>query len=260
MAPMHPTPPRWRRLAAKLAGARGRRLADAIVGAPGLIRFKARRRALAKRHLRGDGLEVGALHAPLKLPAGARARYVDRMSVPDLRRHYPELANKDLVDVDVIDDGETLASQPDASADFIVANHFIEHTEDPLGTLRNHLRVLRAGGVLYMAVPDRRRTFDVDRAPTPLEHVIEDHRSGPERSRRQHLEEWARYVEHVPEEQVASRAATLDEVDYSIHFHVWTPDEFEAMLDHAREQEGLPFVLAEVQENAQEFIVILRRT
>lgn len=253
-------PPRWRRAAAAMAGARGRRLAGLITGAPGLIKFKARRRALARRHLRGEGLEVGALHAPLKLPAGASVRYVDRMSVADLRRQYPELADKNLVEVDVIDDGETLASQADESADFIVANHFIEHTEDPLGTLGNHLRVLRPGGVLYMAVPDRRRTFDVDRKPTPLEHVVEDHRSGPGGSRRQHLEEWARDVEHLPEERVPGRADELDEIGYSIHYHVWTPVEFTAMLDHARERERLPFTVAEVRENAIEFIVILRRT
>jgi len=241
-------PPRWRRLIARLTAA------------PGLIAFNARRRAIARRHIRGRGLEVGALHAPLRLPAGATVRYVDHMSVPDLRRHYPELAGKDLVEVDVVDDGETLASQSDGSADFIVANHFIEHTEDPLGTLANHLRVLRSGGILYLAVPDRRRTFDADRRPTPLAHVIEDHRSGPSGSRQQHLQEWARLVERVPEERVAARAAELDEIRYSIHFHVWTPQEFRAMLEHARDGERLPFTIAEVRENAHEFIAILRRT
>ena len=253
-------PPRWRMAAARLAGERGRRLAGIVTGAPGLIRFKFRRRATARRYLRGEGLEIGGLHAPLKVPAGASVRYVDRMSVADLRRHYPELAGEELVDVDVIDDGETLASQSDGSADFIVANHFIEHTEDPLGTIGNHLRVLRSGGVLYMAVPDRRYTFDIDREPTPLEHLVEDHRSGPGRSRRRHLEEWARHVEHTPDEQVAARADELDRLDYSIHFHVWTPDEFAAMLDHARTQEMLPFSVAEIRQNELEFIVILRRT
>jgi SAM-dependent methyltransferase len=99
-------------------------------------------------------------------------RYVDRLDLAALRRQYPELAREELVEVDVIDDGETLESQPDASADFIIANHFIEHAEDPLGTLASHLRVLRPGGILYLAVPDRRRTFDADRDPTSLEHIV----------------------------------------------------------------------------------------
>jgi SAM-dependent methyltransferase len=228
--------------------------------APHVIRFRLRRRRLAHRYLRGSGIEVGALHAPLTVPAGASVRYLDRMTVADLREHYPELAAAPLVPVDVVDDGETLGSQADASADFIVANHFIEHTEDPLGTLSNHLRVLLPGGILYMAVPDRRRTFDAQRPPTPLEHLVGDHRSGPAASRREHFEEWARLVEQVPADAVATRAQTLDEQDYSIHFHVWTASEFQRMLDYARSEEGLPFVVEQVRENEHEFIAILRRT
>jgi SAM-dependent methyltransferase len=218
-----------------------------------------RRRELAERHLAGSGLEIGALHSPLPLPAGASVRYVDRMDVAGLRRHYPELDGKPLVDVDVIDDGETLGAQPDASVDFVIANHFIEHTQDPIGTIANHLRVLRAGGVVYMAVPDREQTFDVLRPPTPFEHVLRDHRHGPSGSRRSHFEEWARYVDRVPDAEVAGRGQELDELDYSIHFHVWTPGEFEAMLAGARREAGLEFELVERVRNGREGIFILRR-
>jgi hypothetical protein len=40
---------------------------------------------------------------------------------------------------------------------------------------------------------------------------------------------------------------------------VWTPDEFKALLEHARREEKLPFEIEEVQGNGHEFIVILRR-
>jgi SAM-dependent methyltransferase len=186
-------------------------------------------------------------------------RYVDRLDADGLRRHYPELAGKRLVDVDVIDDGEQLMSQPDASADFIIANHFIEHTEDPLGTLSNHLRVLRPGGILYLAVPDRRRTFDVRRSPTPLEHLQRDHEQGPAWSRTLHQEEWAGLVDGLPPERVPERVRELEESDYSIHFHVWAPPEFEDVLGHARDGLGLPFQVEELQPNGHEFIAVLRR-
>jgi SAM-dependent methyltransferase len=223
-------------------------------------RAQARRRRLASRHLRGTGLEIGALHRPLRVPSEATVRYVDRMDVAGLRSHYPELADEELVAVDIIDDGERLGSQPEASADFIIANHFIEHTEDPLGTLANHLRVLRPGGVLYLAVPDRRRTFDAARQATPLEHVIADRRHGPDRSRAAHQEEWARLVEKVPAAEVPARARTLEREGYSIHFHVWTPGEFRALLEYARDGEGLPFAIEALEANGDEFIAILRRT
>ncbi len=187
-------------------------------------------------------------------------RYVDRMDLRELHDHYPELPVKKLVEVDLVDDGERLASQPDCSADFIIANHFIEHTEDPIGTLANHLRVLRPGGILYLAVPDRRRTFDADRQPTPLAHVVQDHEQGPAWSRRSHQEEWARLVEKVPESEVSARASLLEDSDYSIHFHVWAPWEFRALLDYARQERGLAFALEALEHNEHEFIVVLRRT
>ena len=226
---------------------------------PGAVVLQLRRRALARRYLRGEGLEIGALNAPLPLGAGARARYVDRMDETGLREHYPELDGQPIAPVDVVDDGETLATQADASADFIVANHFIEHTQDPIGALQSHLRVLRPGGISYLAVPDRTRTFDVRRPPTPLEHLVRDHREGPEWSRPSHYEEWVRYVEAKPDADIAARARELADADYSIHFHVWTPTEFEALLTHAREVEGLRFELKALRPNRHEFIAVLRR-
>ncbi len=225
---------------------------------PAVRAVRRRRRDLADRYLAGDGLEIGALHQPLEVPANS-VRYVDRMDVPGLRRHYPELADKPLVDVDVIDDGETLSRQDDASVDFVIANHFIEHTQDPLGTIASHLRVLRPGGVIYMAVPDRSQTFDVLRPPTPFDHVLRDHRDGPAWSRMVHFEEWARFVERVPEAEVGARAAALADQDYSIHFHVWTPDEFASMLEQAQAETGLAFELVEMERNGGECIFILRR-
>jgi SAM-dependent methyltransferase len=239
------------RLAAVAANARN---------TPRAILFELRRRRLARRYLRGSGFEIGALHRPLRVPSGVTVRYVDRMDRATLRRHYPELADHELVEVDVIDDGEKLGSLAESSADFIIANHFIEHTEDPLGTLSNHLRVLRSGGILYLAVPDCRRTFDAGRRPTALAHLVDDHAQGPSRSRKAHLEEWASLVERVPPTDVSARVCELDEQDYSIHFHVWTPTEFRALLQYAHEQQHLRFTIEALRDNGQEFIAILRRT
>jgi SAM-dependent methyltransferase len=221
------------------------------------LRFERRRRALAERYLAGDGIEIGALHRPLHLPAAARVRYVDRYDEAGLRSHYPELAELALVPVDVVDDGETLGSLDDASVDFVIANHFIEHTQSPLATLRSHLRVLRPGGVLYLAVPDKRRTFDVDRDVTPLRHVVRDLEDGPEWSRAEHFRDWAAHVDKA--DDVAARAAELLADDYSIHFHVWTPDAFGELLAYAGGELGLPFAVQELQDNGHEFVVILRR-
>jgi hypothetical protein len=40
------------------------------------------RQMLAYEYLCGNGIEIGALHNPLRVPRRAHVRYVDRMSVP----------------------------------------------------------------------------------------------------------------------------------------------------------------------------------
>jgi len=216
----------------------------------------------AARYLSGQGLEVGPLHLPLALPEGARARYVDRMPVEKLREEYPELDGWKLTPVDVIDDGEALATIAPESQDFIVANHFLEHTEDPIGTIATHLGKLRPGGVLFYAVPDKRYTFDFRREPTPLEHMVADHDEGPERSRREHYDEWARLVfaeEDESEEQREARARKLEAERYSIHMHVWTQAEFLALLLAARERLGDAFEIEAAARQGIEVVVVLRK-
>jgi SAM-dependent methyltransferase len=223
-------------------------------------RHAAVRRHLAGRYLRGDGIEVGALHLPLALPRGARARYVDRMGVEDLRAHYPELNEYDLVTPDFIDDGEKLASVPAGSMDFVVVNHLIEHCQDPIGALLAQARVLREGGILYLAAPDRRRTaFDRDREETSLEHLIRDHEDGPEGSRAEHYEEWSRLAIKVPADEASGHAAELEAQDYSIHFHTFTLTSFLALILRSRELYGLPFEIVATETNNHEFIVIARK-
>jgi SAM-dependent methyltransferase len=217
--------------------------------------FLDARAEFAKRFLAGVGLEIGALHLPLATPAAAKVRYVDRMPVERLRAEYPELEGWDLTPVDVIDDGERLTTIPEGSQDFIVANHFLEHCEDPIRTIGTHLGKLRPGGVLFYAVPDKRYTFDHRRPVTPLEHMIEDHEQGPERSRSDHYAEWIRMVKDEPPQ----RAAELEREAYSIHMHVWTQAEFLRLVLHCRVRFGEAFDLEAAARQGIEFIVILRK-
>jgi SAM-dependent methyltransferase len=182
------------------------------------------------------------------------------MTTPQLRAEYPELADWDFVTVEIVDNGEVLGSIPDGELDFVIANHFLEHCEDPIQTLWNHLRVLRKGGFIYMAVPDRRYTFDRQRKATSLEHLVRDNTDGPGWSRRGHYEEWARFVERVPEPVVSCRAADLDEVGLSIHFHVWTSPELAELLEHCRADLGLAMSLETLRGNGHETLVVLRKT
>ncbi len=220
---------------------------------------QALRRQIAWHYLSGNGVEIGALHSPLEVPPHAKVHYIDRLSVAQLRKQYPELAEYELVEVDIIDDGETLPSIADASVDFVIANHMIEHCQDPISTIKHHLRVLKPGGILYMAVPDKRYTFDRDRPITSLEHLIQDYTEGPESSKYSHFDEWTRVVNKVPEDKVAAYIQRLMEMDYSIHFHVWTQVEFVELLLYCKNQLSFKFDIELLQKNGIEFILILSK-
>jgi SAM-dependent methyltransferase len=218
------------------------------------------RTSAAARYLCGRGIEIGALLQPLPVPRRARVRYVDRLPVEELRKHYPQFDARRLVRVDHIDDGERLDTFADGSQDFVIANHVIEHMEDPLGAVCNWLRVLRPGGVLYCALPDKRHTFDRDRPETSLDHMIRDHGESPRWSRTAHYREFVRNVERFPDAEVCERAAAMEAMGYSVHFHVWTPQSFVRFLLHVADTTPLRFDIELVQANGAETIFILRRT
>lgn len=219
---------------------------------------KLSRELIAESYLSGVGIEIGALHNPLKLPAKATARYVDRLSVPELREQYPELASQELVNVDILADGELLETISDSSQDFVIANHFVEHCQNPIGAVLNMLRVLKPTGILYLALPDKRCCFDSDRPVTPLEHVMRDHLEGAEWSRRGHFEEWARLVRKAKEEDVDTEVARLMSMNYSIHYHVWTPFEMLEFILAVRRLTPFDIELC-FEHDGVEVIFILRK-
>jgi SAM-dependent methyltransferase len=217
------------------------------------------RTRLALRYLRGDGIEIGALHGTLPRPRSTRVRYVDRMDVAGLREQYPELRGLPLIEPDIVDDGEVLDSIPDDTLDFVAASHFIEHCENPIGTVRNHLRKLRAGGVLFLVVPDKGTTFDEPRAVTTIDHLLRDDREGPEWSRRGHYDEWVRGAQRVDAAEADSVIERLLGQEYSIHFHVWTPEAFLELLAFCVGDLGLPFELQAFERDDGEFVAVLRK-
>jgi SAM-dependent methyltransferase len=217
------------------------------------------RRAIAAAFLHGDGIEIGALHQPLVVPRAARVTYVDRMRVAELRQQYPELVDAPLVETEIVDDGETLVTIADATQDFVIANHFIEHCENPLLTFQNLFRVLKPGGVVFMAVPDKRFTFDVDRPCTTIDHVLRDFSEGPEWSKRQHYEEWTRLVnKRSDRSQVNAETQHLIDMKYSIHFHVWSAPELLDVVQALRRI--VQFELELFLRNGIESLIILRKT
>jgi len=217
------------------------------------------RRKVSRRYLRGSGLEIGALHSPMSVKKGVRVLHVDRLRTADLRLEYPEWDHLPFVDVDLIDDGERLDQVADDSQDFVVASHMLEHCENPLGTLRQHLTKLKPGGVLFYIVPDRRGGFDLERPLTSFEHIVRDDREGPAWSRWDHYLEFSRLANKSPADQVESIAKQMMGAKSSIHFHVWEDSTFREFLMRTREILDLGFDIEHFEMNHAEIISVLRK-
>jgi predicted SAM-dependent methyltransferase len=234
-----------------------------IANAFGKLVLKVRRldrETIASFYIKGTGIEIGALHVPLKVPRTAKVSYVDYMKIPDLRKLYPELKSCKFVNVDIVDNGETLETIKDMSQDFVIANHFLEHCENPIGTFGNLVRVLRDGGILYLCLPDKRYTFDKERKVTLFEHLVRDYTKGPSLSRMEHLRDWVVNVDHQSNEaQIKNRINEIVSTKYSFHYHVWTQDEMLEFLTQMKSQFGLPIEVQLFMKNGIECIFIIEK-
>lgn len=217
------------------------------------------REDLARRYLRGTGIEIGALTAPLRVPAGVEVRYVDRLPREELvRLDGPSLRSSGedpelIVHVDVVADATSLSGVETNSVDFVIAVHVLEHLEDPIRGLTNMLRATRPGGQVLLVLPDPRFTFDRKRQRTTVDHVLRDHEEGPGWSRCEHYREWARDIEEVPAGQLDERARQFEAQDARHHFHVWELTDFLRMLLAA----DLPCEIVHTQSYLNEYAVVL---
>src|SRR5262249_19397444 len=131
--------------------------------------------------LSGVGLEIGPGFDPLvPKSSGRRIETVDHASAAELREKYRNDAKVDLSsieEVDYVSDGRPLGEliKKPAHYDYIIASHVIEHMPDMLGFLKDCETLLKEDGVLVLAVPDKRRCFDVFQPLSSTGMVLQAH-------------------------------------------------------------------------------------
>jgi predicted SAM-dependent methyltransferase len=223
---------------------------------------------LAFKYIAGTGVEIGALHAPLSVDhKKANVLYVDRMSQKDLHHQYPEFKKEDIVDADIIDNGDELATIADNAYDFCISNHVLEHLEDPIKALYNWMRILKPKGLLYMSIPLPHNIVDKYRQPTTIAHIIEDHGLMMRDSEKYGKERHSHYLDFVRStnfsesannEFINRKTAELLEMNYSIHFHVFSEETLLRMIDCVAQRIAIKIVEF-VRNEPEEFIFIIEK-
>jgi SAM-dependent methyltransferase len=131
------------------------------------------RQSLLLKYLNREqlGIEIAPWHSPLvPKKEGYQVQVLDILSTSALIercRKDPACAEKigNIEDVDIIasaiEIGDVIKARGQENTyDYIVSSHNFEHLSDPIYFLKGCGNVLRAGGLLSMAIPDKKYTFD----------------------------------------------------------------------------------------------------
>lgn len=122
---------------------------------------------LAHRYLDGlTGLEIGAsAHNPFGLDT-KNVDIADEFNRSTYKKRELQISGE-VAPIDIVAPGDKLPVA-DASVDFVVSSHVLEHFTDPIAALIEWYRVVRPDGYVYMIVPHVERTFDRGKPRTTL--------------------------------------------------------------------------------------------
>jgi len=232
------------------------------------------------------GLEVGPLHQPIVGRPGAPVSYIDHAGTQALRAKYagdPAVDPAAIVDVDFVWGDRPLAEAVGEAApfDYVVASHVIEHVPDLVGWLDEIAEVLGDGGVLSLAIPDKRYCFDARRGLTGIADVVEAHLLASRRPPlRAVFDFWSRIVavdtaavwagergyddveDRLEEAFERTRVSAGSDAYADVHVSTFTPDSFGAILHALARLDLLAFTVRAMSATAPgelEFFVMLEK-
>jgi len=120
----------------------------------------------------GKGAEIGPLDIPILSKEESNVLYVDHLDTEGLQEKYPNVANIVPIDRPMVNDSLFDTLRSDGPLDYIVASQVFEHVPNPIRWLHEAAKVLRPGGFLALALPDRRTTFDLLRQESRASDLV----------------------------------------------------------------------------------------
>src|SRR5271157_2609777 len=121
------------------------------------------------------GLEIGPKHNPLVRKSDGVVLYVDHADAEFIKNanQDPLINNDDIVDIDIISGDRPLKELVPQPMDYVVASHVIEHVPDMIGWLLDLYEALKEDGLICLAIPDRRFTYDLHRPESTIGELVE---------------------------------------------------------------------------------------
>lgn len=178
---------------------------------------KHRPSATAHKYCVGKGIEIGgSAHNPFGLDT-LNVDYTDSMDTV-FKKEEEHICGEALM-VDIVAPGDNIPL-PDATKDFVISSHVFEHFNNPIKALLEWDRLIKVGGIIFMIVPHKERTFDKPYPRTSIEHIVNDYQTGNTR----------------PHENSHG------------HDHVWITEDVVEIIRWIMENCGVQWEIAEVQD------------
>lgn len=183
--------------------------------------------------------------------------------------------------VDHVVKSKNFAEEVEAQFDLLVANHVLEHVPDPIAWLANASSLLAPGGTVFLALPDRRYTFDFYRPETSAPNLLRASEDDLDKPTKWQILEAIYFHTKVNAQAVwagepvppfsprmsmkdARRVAEKRSESYvSTHCWVFTRESFENCIRDLRSAEVIDFEIEHIDgpvRNTNEFHVFLRKS
>lgn len=233
-------------------------------------------------------VEVGPSHSPIvPKAAGWNTVVVDYADAGFLREHYKHESHERIEDVDVVWRSgrmhEAFPPRALAAYDAVISSHSLEHMPDAIGFLQSCEKLIKADGIIKLALPDKRCCFDFfSGLSTSGDMLSAHHNKDKVHSKRTSFNEVAYATKNggsigwsITDKAtdlelmwpldfayaVFQRASSENAGEY-FDFHAWkfTPSSFELIIEEVGYLGAVGLRIAEISETVgHEFFVTLRK-
>ena len=187
---------------------------------------------IAHKYLDGlTGIEIGsAKHNPFNI---ANCKFVDAPNNENWIDLDKSLCSEHLKP-DYIAYGDDLPFE-DGSLDYVLTSHVMEHFWNPIKAILEHLRVIRAGGIVFAIVPHKDRT-DEPRAVSGVSELVD---------------------------RFENKIVAPDPVGLCEHYSVWKTEDYVELCQYIKDKFEFDFTITShtVDDKVENgFIVILSKS